>query len=430
MSVHKVATPSIERTLRFACLVLFCDAMAMGLVIPVLPRLIVELGHVSNTAAATVSGALLVAFASVQLLCSRVLGALSDRFGRRPIMLASLGAFSANYFIMAWAPSLTFLFVARVLSGVFSATYATANAAIADVASNEGRTKLFGLAGAAIGLGFVLGPTFGGLLGALGTRLPFLFAGALSLGACCYGWLQFAETRNAQTPPNSVARRANRLGAMAVFSRAPGIALFLMGLFCIHLSQQSYVSIWAFYTIEVANWSPLAIGLATAVYGGMVVVFQGLLAGAAAKRIGERRALIVGACAGISSYSMLAFASNSTAIFGALLVGGLGQIAFPAAQSMLTRAAPADAQGALQGAVAASASLSSVVGPLVMSQLFMAFSNAPGLHWPGAPFALAAVLLTLGAAAFALASRPAPVRPLARAVAKPDPLDTAHALAP
>ncbi len=394
-----------SRILLFICLVLFFDAAGAGLILPVLPDLINQLSDLDNSHAARISGWLLFTYAGMQFFFAPILGALSDLYGRRPVLMIALAGFSLDYFIMALAPSLTFLFVARLVSGLLGATFVAANAAIADISDPSQRAARFGMAGAAVGLGFIAGPAIGGLAGEQDPRWPFLIAGTLTALTCLYGLFAFPETHSVNARRELSWRRAHPVGSLMAIAQQPGVLAMIAGLFCVQLANQSYASTWAFFTKEVADWRPFSIGLSVAVYGAMMVVIQGGLAGPVIRRFGERPALIGGVACGIAGYGILIFANSGAAIYAGIVAGGLSGFFFPACQSLMSRATPADAQGELQGAVTASYSLAAILGPLSMAQVFGAYTDDKGMHFPGAPFVLAVGLIALALIVFSSASR-------------------------
>ncbi len=383
------------RVLPFILLVLFFDAMGAGLILPVLPGLIGELSDLPNAMAAAIAGYLLFTFAGVQFLSAPILGALSDRFGRRPVLLLAMLGFSIDYFVMALAPSLVWLFAARALSGLFGATFPAANAAIVDISSPETRARNFGLTGAAVGLGFVFGPALGGVVGEYGLRLPFLVAGVLTGLTTLYGALAFPETLSPDNRRGFSLARANPIGGLMSVARFPVVALILAAVFGLQLASQSYASIWAFYTIEVAGWTPLYVGLSAGFYGLMMAIVQGGLTGPIVKIFGEPRTATVSILIAIVSYVGLAFAASGRDIYVMVLIGALAGCGFPAMQAMMTSRTPEDSQGELQGAIASLFSLSAIIGPLVMTQLFSRFSDDEGAYFPGAAFVAAAFLVAL-----------------------------------
>lgn len=405
------AVKNKTQTLVFLCLVLFLDAVGFGLILPVLPGLITELSDLPNSQAAIIAGYLLFTFALMQFFFAPILGALSDRFGRRPILLIALFGFSLDYFVMAAAPNLTWLFIARMISGVFGATYAAANASIVDMSEPEERAKVFGWGGAAVGLGFVFGPAIGGLLGEYGTRIPFIVAGILVLLTCIYGFFTLKETLPVEKRRAFSWKRANPLGNVITIANYPLVLTILLSVFFMQLANHSFSSIWPFYTIEVAEWSPLLIGLSVAFYGIMMAFVQGGLTGPAVKAFGEVKMGLFSYALGIATFLGLAFAANGTQIYIWIFIGGFTAFAYPVTQALMTKNTPENAQGELQGALASGYSLSAIIGPLIMSQLFGSFTDERGYYLPGAPFLGACVLIIISAIIFSFGIRQSLSRP-------------------
>jgi MFS transporter, DHA1 family, tetracycline resistance protein len=384
-------------TLTFVCLVIFLDALAVGLILPVTPQLIAELTSLPNSRAAEMSGYLMFAFAGTQFFCAPILGGLSDRYGRRPVMLLALFGFALNYVLMALAPTLIWLFVARVISGACGATFPTANASVVDVTAPADRPRVFGLTGAALGLGFIFGPAIGGAFGEYGARWPFWIAGAFTFAVFIYGFVTFKETLTPERRRAFDAARANPLGSVRSVARYPVVFALLIANFFLQLSAQSYSTIWAFFTIEVAQWTPFAIGLSAAAYGLMIVAVQGFLTGPVIKRFGEWRALWFGLTMALISYLGFSVANGPEMIYTCIVVGGMAGFLFPAMQSLMTKGVPENAQGELQGALASSFSLSAIIGPIMMTHIFSAFTSGATPHFPGAPFLAGALLIVCAA---------------------------------
>ncbi len=382
-----------SRTLLFVCLVTFLDALGIGLILPVTPDLIQQLTKLPSSSAAEISGYLMFAFAGTQFVVAPILGGLSDQYGRRMVMLLALFGFAVNYFLMAAAPTLMWLFVARALSGLCGATIPTANASIVDVTDPAERSRVFGLTGAALGLGFVMGPPVGGLLGEYDYRLPFLVAGCATLAVLAYGYFTFDETLPPERRREFNWQRANPIGSVIQIARYPAVLSILIAFFCVQLASQSYGTIWAFFTIEVAQWSKWEVGVSAGVYGLLMVVMQGGFTGPVIKRFGEWRTLWFSIGAATVSFLTLAFASGPGAIYAGIFIGSFAGFFFPAGQSLMTRGTPENAQGELQGALASSFCVAAIISPILMTQLFSAFTSGPGEHFPGAPFLAAAVLM-------------------------------------
>ena len=382
--------PDRNKVLIFVCLVIFLDALGIGLILPVTPQLISELTSLPNSRAAEMSGYLMFAFAATQFFCAPILGGLSDQYGRRPVLLVSLVGFALNYVLMAVAPTMTLMFIARVLSGLTGATFPAANASIADITTPSDRARIFGFTGAALGFGFIFGPTMGGLLGEYSARLPFLVAGVLTLASSVYGYIYFPETLAQENRRPFDFRRANPFGSLRSIARYPAVFAMLIGFFLVQLSSQSYSTIWAFFTIEVAHWTPFAIGLSAGLYGLMMVLIQGGLTGPVIKRVGEWNTIWFALFMAFISYVGFGFAANGLAIYCFTFIGSFAGLFFPAIQSLMSKGIPENAQGELQGSIASAFSISAIVGPIAMTHIFSTFTANEGYHFPGAAFLAAA----------------------------------------
>ena len=383
--------------LAFILLTMGLDALGIGLLIPVLPKLILELTGEGLTRAAVYSGWLTATFAAVQLMAGPILGAFSDRFGRRPVLLLSLTAFGCSYFLMGFAPSLLWLFIAQVLTGLFGATPATAGAFIADVTQPEERTAHFGMLQAAFGTGLIIGPALGGLLVGYGTRVPFFVAAALSLLTVLYGTWALPESLRAGLRRELSWHRAHPVGAMRELSHYPGIAILFAALLMQRIASNTLPATWPYFTMQQYGWSPRGVGLSLAVFGLAAVVSQVWLLRRIEARIGARRTASM--ALGLLAVSYLCFAFVPSGWFAALCIplATMGFIAGPALVSMMSVIVSADRQGSLQGVVASITGLSVVVTPLLMPWLFSAFSSGvAGLHFPGAPYLLGTLLAIVG----------------------------------
>lgn len=387
------AQPSKKNTIVFLCSVVFLDALGFGIILPILPDIIKSLSDLSYSQAAVIAGYMLFTFAAMQFFFAPVMGGLSDRFGRRPVLLLALSGFAADYFLMALAPSLIWLLVARAVSGIFGATYAAANAAIVDLSSPDERAKYFGITSAAIGLGFVIGPAFGGLLGEFNTRLPFFVAGFLTICAVGFGYWFMPETLKPENRRKFEWGRANPLGSLYALRNASSVLIFLPVLFLVQLAMHSYTSIWSFFTIEIAGWSTFYIGLSIAFYGVMMVVVQGGLTQPIVKLLGERRAVVTALIVGIVTYAGLANVSAGWQIYLMVFIGGFSAFGIPALQALMTKSVADDSQGELQGAIACSHSIAAIVGPLIMTRVFAHHTTASEGLGPGAAFLVSTALI-------------------------------------
>ena len=393
------------RVVIFVCAIIFFDAVGFGLLMPIMPELLADVAGLSISEGATIAGLLLTTFAVMQFIFAPILGGLSDRFGRRPILLIALMGFAIDSFIMAWAPTLTWLFIARIVSGICGATYAAAYACLVDVSEPEERAKFFGYGGAALGLGFIFGPALGGLLGETWVRLPFIAAGALVAATAIWGYFMFPETLREENRRGFSIARANPLGSLFSIARHPSVLIVLGALFLIQLANHSYSSIWSFYTAEVAGWTPFLIGLSVSAYGLGMAVVQGTLTGPVIAKFGEVRAVYFTVIVGVVSFAVLAFATSGLHIYLGIAVGVFSAFLSPSLQSLMTSRTPADSQGELQGAITSLYSVASIISPAVMAFLFTAYTDDTGPYLPGAPFILAAALILGAAVIFTIAAR-------------------------
>lgn len=381
----------------FVTLVLF--VLGFGLIIPVLPGLITQFKGGSVSDASHAFGWLVGIFALMQFFASPILGALSDRFGRRKVILIALSGMAIDYVVMGLAPNLTWLFIARIISGVTAGALATCNAYIADVTPPEKRAQGFGLVGAAFGLGFVIGPALGGILGHINLRLPFFVA------AGCVGvnWLYGAFVLPESLPPERRRafewKRANPVGAMGVLRKFRGVFDLAGMYFMFSLAQVMLQSIWVLYTGYRYGWSTRQVGLSLGLVGIMSAVVQGRLVRPIIARLGERRALVTGLLLSASAMAGYGLAPSGWMIFLFIPLGSFGGMAGPAAQSLITRHVPPNEQGAVQGSLASLVSLASIFAPPLAAWSFGACIAANGrLHLPGIAFfeASALVLVAIG----------------------------------
>ncbi len=368
------------------------DALSFGIVIPVLPNLVAEVAHAPASQTSFYVGALFAVFSLMQFLCAPVLGGLSDRFGRRPVLLLSLGALGINSLLWVWVHDLGWLFAMRVFAGLFSANLATASAYIADVTPQEQRARYFGLLGAMFGFGFVLGPVLGGVLGHIWIRLPFLVCAGLIGCNVLYGAIILPESLPPERRRRFDWRRANPFGSLLSVGRDPStlrlVFAWCCGWFAIGAQQTSFI---------LANqlrfgWDTLDNGLALALGGVTQVLVQGLLVRRVIERLGQRGTALAGYGFSVAGYLIYAFAASPEMMLAGVPVLALGALAGPPVQSMLSQTAGASRQGEIQGALASLQGLALVAGPLVMGSLFAAATRpAQALHFPGAPFLLAAL---------------------------------------
>jgi DHA1 family tetracycline resistance protein-like MFS transporter len=369
------------------------DTIGFGVILPVLPKLIMEISTLPIAEATRVGGFLLVVFAVLQFLFGPVMGNLSDAYGRRPVLLLSLLAFGVNYALMGFAPTLAWLFVGRAISGMAGAVYAPANAYVADVSSPEDRAKSFGLVGGAFGLGFVLGPALGGLLGGFGPRAPFFAAAGLALVNFVYGYFVLPESLPPERRRPFQLARAHPLGTLRALRGQRAVLRLALCAFVWLTAFQVYPATWSFYAMAKFSLSPAEIGATLALSGLSMALVQALLTGRLVKKLGEARTAPLGVLWGASCFVLYAFIPDSWMLYPILAIGGLQGITMPSINAMMSKAIGAERQGELQGGMASVMGLSSIVGPLMLSQVLAYFSaqDAP-VHFPGAAFLLAAVL--------------------------------------
>lgn len=400
-----------KRALLFVFITVLLSIMGLGIVIPVMPTLIKDLTGMGASRGAELNSILLTCYAAMQFFMSPVLGALSDRFGRRPVILVSVFAYSVDFLIMAVAPTFAWLIVGRLLSGGTAATFATANAFIADVTPPEKRAASFGLIGAAFGLGFIIGPVLGGLTGEqFGARAPFYLASGLIFANFVFGYFFFPESLpKEKRRPFSLAR-ANPFGALFSVVARDKVGGILLAYFFMQLSHHALPSIWAFFTTAKYGWSELSISLSLAYVGITAAVVQGGLIRTVVPKIGDTRAVYIGMAAMAGSLIGYAFYSPTGVwMYVWTTLGALGGFMMPGMQSKMTAATPPDAQGELQGAIASVMSISMAVSPQIAAHIF-GYYTAPGSgrDFPGAPFALGAMLVVLSGIVFTLAVRHLP----------------------
>ncbi|MGH0028550.1 MAG: TCR/Tet family MFS transporter [Myxococcota bacterium] len=386
-----------RHALAFVFITVLIDMIGFGIVIPVVPELIMELTGEDLPQAAVYGGWLLFLFALMQFFMAPVIGNLSDRFGRRPILLLSLAAYGLDYALMGLAPTLAWLFVGRLVAGIVGGSYVTANAYIADVSAPEDRAKNFGLVGAAFGLGFILGPVIGGLLGEYGARLPFFVAAGMAVANVVYGFVVLPETLPAsERRPFSLAR-ANPVGAIGQVRRYP-VAFGLLGVYLLYMiAHDANPSVFNYYTMLKFGWGEREVGLALGLVGVMITLVQGVLIRVVIPWLGEVRSVYAGYLLLSAGFLGFAFAGNGWVMLLCIVPWSLGEIATPALRGIMANQVPDNAQGELQGALTSVASLTAIGAPILLTRLFHHFTADPGgLYFPGAAF-FAAGAMVLGA---------------------------------
>ncbi len=396
-----VVRPPGKHAVAFVFVTVFLDMVGFGLVMPVLPKLIETVSGRDLAGASLLAGWLFFAYGGMQFLFGPVIGNLSDAYGRRPVLLLSVAGLAVDYLFTAFAPTMIWLFVGRIIAGLCGASYTTANAYLADITTPENRAKAFGLMGAAFGLGFIIGPAIGGLLGEFGPRVPFFVAAGVSGLNFVYGYLVLPETLpREQRRPFSLAR-SNPVGAFKVFAKYRGMIPLFTVMFIYFFATSVYPAIWAFWGIARFGWSEATIGLTLAAYGLTSAVVQGGLTGPIVKWIGERKAVVFGLLtAGLVSVGY-GLAPGLITVLVLLIIHGPEGIFYPALTALMSKEAPADAQGELQGGIASMQSIGMLAGTVMFTQVFGYFMQ-PGapIVSPNVVFYLAAGLMAVGLGIF------------------------------
>lgn len=386
--------PKRQAAVGFIFITLFLDVMGWGLIIPVLPTLLSSLKGVPINEASSYGAILLFGYAFSQFLFAPVLGNLSDQFGRRPILLLSLFGFSVNYLLLAWAPSFFWLIIGRIVAGVAGSSVSTAGAYIADVSTESTRAKNYGMVGAAFGLGFIIGPAVGGLVASLGVRAPFYAAAVLCLLNGLYGYFILPESLSIENRRKFSWKRANPFGALKIFLSHPTVARLAIVYFLIYLGAQAVQSTWSYFTMYRFGWNEKIVGISLAVVGLLVAVVQSVLVRIVNPRIGNEKSIYVGLAFYTIGLFSFAFASMGWMMFVFLIPYCLGGLAGPSLQSTLASLLPPNVQGELQGALTSLMSLTAIIGPLIMNNLFAFFTRPDStIHFPGIAFFLGSLAM-------------------------------------
>jgi len=399
--------------LGFIFVTLVLDILGIGLIIPILPKLIEELSGGQVASAAHIYGWLAALYALMQFLCAPLLGSLSDRFGRRRVILGSLFGSGLDYLLLAFAPTLPWFFLGRIIAGITGANITAANAYIADVSPPEKRAANFGLVGAAFGLGFIAGPALGGVLGHYGLRVPFYAAATLTLLNWLYGLLVLPESLPRGQRRAFDWKRSNPIGSFVALKRHPELFGLTETYFLMHVAHQVFPATWVLYTGYRYHWTPTQVGLSLALVGLMAAIVQGGLARKIIPALGERRSIVVGLVNATIFFSLYGLATQGWMIYALILTGSFGGIAMPALQGLVSRSVPLNEQGAVQGALGSLASLAGILGPLLATKLFGHFiREAATVKVPGAAFFCGSMLmfsaLMLALRAFRKATPPTP----------------------
>jgi len=378
----------------FIFITMLIDVIGWGLIIPVMPQLIAGMKHIPVNQASKEGGWLIFIYALMQFVCAPIMGNLSDQVGRRPVLLFSLFGFGIDYIFMGFAPSFGWLFLGRTISGIAGSSFTTASAYIADISTDETRSKNFGMVGAAFGLGFIIGPAIGGLLTGWGTRAPFYAAAILTLLNWLYGYFVLPESLAKENRRKFDWKRANPVGSLQNLKKYPAVAALILALTLDYLASHAIQSNWSYYTAYRFQWTPKTIGISLAVVGVLVAFVQAVLIRVITPKIGNDRSIYIGLLLCATGMFLFAVATQSWMMFVFLLPYCLGGIAAPALQSSISGHVPANEQGELQGSLTSLTSVTYIIGPIIMTNLFAYFtSDQAPVHFPGAPFILGGILM-------------------------------------
>ncbi|MBP6387007.1 MAG: TCR/Tet family MFS transporter [Pseudarcicella sp.] len=382
-------------TIFFIFITMLIDVIGIGLIIPVLPTLVKSFTGDDISKAAQYSGWMMASYAIMQFIFSPILGGLSDKYGRRPVILFSLFGFALDYLLLGFAPSLVWLFVGRCIAGITGASFTTANAYIADISKPEDRSKNYGMVGAAFGLGFILGPMLGGILGHYGAKVPFFFAAGLTFINGLYGYFILPESLKPENRRDFDWKRANPMGTLLILKKYPQLIWLLTSFLLLQLAGQTHPSIWTFFTMKQFGWTPKEVGLSLAFVGLIIGVVQGGLIRFTTPKLGEKKSIIYGLILYLVGFILFAFAAEGWMMYAIMIPFGLGGICGPSLQALITKQVGEDQQGELQGGITSLQSITTIFGPLMASNLFAYFtSNSAPILFPGAAF-FSAGLLTL-----------------------------------
>ncbi len=381
----------------FIFITIVLDSMGIGIIMPVMPDLIREVGNMDLSEAALWGGSLTVVFAINQFLFSPFIGGLSDTYGRRPVLLVALVVMALDYLVMGFAQSMWLLFLGRFVGGITAATQSTASAYMADISTNEDKAKNFGLLGAAFGVGFILGPMLGGLLAEYGSRAPFFAAATIAFANALFGYFVLPETVTDANRRSFDWRRANPFGAFKQMKKLPTLMPMLAVFLLLSIAFFVYPSIWAFFGRAQFDWDARMVGMSLAAYGFGIVIIQGALIRPILTRFGEKNTAIFGMCMHLLTFSVYPFMTETWHVFAFMPISVFSAVAVPALQGLMSNSVPKNAQGELQGAMGSLTAVATIVSPFLMTRVFSYFTNndAP-IYLPSAPFLLSALSIVIG----------------------------------
>jgi DHA1 family tetracycline resistance protein-like MFS transporter len=395
---------SRKAALTFIFITVLIDITGFSLIFPILPKLIAQLAHGDISTAASYGGWLASAYAIMQFFFAPILGNISDRYGRRPVLLCALLGFGIDYIFLAFAPSIEWLFVGRIIAGITGASQTVASAYVADISSPEERSRNFGVLNAAFGVGFIIGPVIGGLLGYYGTHVPFLVAAGLSLLNFLYGYFILPESLSPENRRRFEWKRANPLGAFQHLRKFPAVSGLIVAFTVFSIANHSMESVWSYYTIKKFDWDEKMIGYSLGCIGLLFALAQGTLPRLVLPKLGDKTTTHIGLLLAALGFLLFAFASKGWMMFVFLLPFITGGIAGATLQGIISNKFPDDEQGELQGSLSSLLSITTIIGPLMMTSLFAYFTGKhTPVYFPGAPFFFSA-LLTLGSVALTIRS--------------------------
>jgi len=387
-----------QAALGFIFITLLIDVTGFGIIIPVMPKLITELIHGNLSDASQYGGWLLFAYAVMQFICAPVLGNLSDKYGRRPVLLFSLFGFGLDYILQGFAPNIIWLFIGRIIAGITGGSFTTASAYIADVSTPEKRAQNFGMIGAAFGIGFIIGPVLGGVLGHYGSRVPFFASAGLALLNWLYGYFVLPESLSKDHRREFDWKRANPLGSLMHLKKYPVVSGLVASITLLYIAAHAVQSTWTYYTMSKFGWDERLVGYSLGFVGLTVGIVQGGLIRVVIPKLGQHKSVYVGLILYAIGFVLFAFASQTWMMFAFMIPYALGGIAGPSIQGIISKHVPPNEQGELQGALTSLMSATSIFGPLLMTNLFAYFtSTAAPFHFPGAPMLFGAALTIVSA---------------------------------
>lgn len=390
-------TPGRRAAIIFILIVAILDIVAMGIIIPVLPPLIQEFAG-SSASAGWINGVFIALWAGMQFVASPVIGSLSDKYGRRPVILLSAAGLAADYVLMAVAPNLWWLALGRIIAGITSSSFTTVNAYMADITPPEGRARAFGLIGAAFGGGFILGPLLGGVLGEISPRAPFWFAAGLSGLVFLYGLFVLPESLAPEKRMAFSWRRANPFGAMVLLRSHPELTGLAVVTFLLHFSHHVFSAVWVLFAMFRFGWSPWEVGITLAAVGAMDMLVQGLLVGPVVKRLGDRATMVLGLIGGSIGIACMGLAPTGFFFALAILPNAIWGLAMPTLQSLMTQRVSESEQGQLQGATMSVASIAGVASPLFFGAVYSYTVQAGSpLPFAGTAFLISSAILLIAA---------------------------------